>query len=158
MLKTVMKELIILLLLLLAILLVLGVFLYDYIPTNKIVPKIEQYQVPNAIKQELEDSAKDIDEQKTQIVYEIDGTDLKNYEKAKDYQKGKANPFGQDGITSNQGSQNTNNNVNNNSSADQNTNTSNNNSANKTNTNSNNVNNTNNSNSVGNYLPNTGTK
>lgn len=138
MLKSVIKETIIVLLLLLAILLLLGVFLYDYIPTNKIVPKTEQYQVPNTIKQELEESVNDIEEQKTQIVYEIDGTDLKNYEKTNDYQKGKVNPFAQD--TTNV--QNTTSNG---------TTTSNN-----TNTNANTS--TNNSNSVGNYLPNTGTK
>ena len=73
--KTFIKELFIILLILVAIFLVLGVFLYDYIPTNKIVPKIEQYQAPNTIKQELEDYISEEEEQKTQIVYEIDGTD-----------------------------------------------------------------------------------
>ena len=42
MVKSIIKELIIVLLLLLAIILVLGVFLYDYMPMNKIVPKSEQ--------------------------------------------------------------------------------------------------------------------
>lgn len=140
--KTFIKELFIVILILAAIFLVLGVFLYDYIPTNKIVPKIEQYQAPNNIKQELEDYISEEEEQKTQIVYEIDGTDLKNYEKTKDYQKGKVNPFGQD--TTGSSAENNNN---------DNTNTS-------TNTNKNTTTNTstNNSNSVGNYLPNTGTK
>ena len=91
--KSVMKEIVLILLLLVAILLLLGVFLYDYIPTNKVVPKIEQYEVPNSIKQELEESINELEEEQTQIVYEIDGTDLKNYEKSKDYQKGKVNPF-----------------------------------------------------------------
>lgn len=129
--KSIMKEIIIVLLLLLAIILILGIFLYDYIPTSKIVPKIEQYQVPNNIKEELQNSINDTEETQPQIVYEIDGKDLKNYEKSKDYQKGKVNPF----------SQNTEGNtvVNNN-------------------TNKNNTAGANNSNSVGNYLPQTGTK
>ncbi len=135
--KTFIKELFIILLILAAIFLVLGVFLYDYIPTNKIVPKIEQYQAPNTIKQELEDYISEEEEQKTQIVYEIDGTDLKNYEKTKDYQKGKVNPFGQDTT----GNDNTTTNDNSNK-----------------NTNSTTNNSTKNPNSVGNYLPNTGTK
>ncbi len=59
--KSIIKEFIILLLLLVAILLVLGVFLYDYIPSNKVVPTIEQYQVPSSIKNELEESVNDID-------------------------------------------------------------------------------------------------
>lgn len=143
--KTFIKELFIVILILAAIFLVLGVFLYDYIPTNKIVPKIEQYQAPNNIKQELEDYISEEEEQKTQIVYEIDGTDLKNYEKTKDYQKGKVNPFGQD--TTGSGTENNNDNPNNNTNDNPNK-----------NTNSTTNNGTKNSNSVGNYLPNTGTK
>ncbi|WP_305133288.1 hypothetical protein [Thomasclavelia cocleata] len=128
--KSIIKEIRIVLLLLLAMILVLGVFLYDYIPTSKIVPKIEQYQVPNNIKEELEKNVNDTEEKQPQIVYEVDGKDLKNAEKSKDYQKGKVNPFSQntEGNTA----------VNN--------------------TNKNNTAGTNNSNSVGNYLPQTGTK
>lgn len=154
MLKSVLKEIILILLILFAIILVLGIFLYDYIPTNKIVPKIEQYQVPNAVKEELKENIEDIEENKTQIVYEIDGTDLKNYEKSKDYQKGKVNPFADDGTTT------TNTGANQNTGAtanNQNANNSSNNS-NNTNTNNTNSNTNNNSNSVGNYLPTTGTK
>lgn len=136
MVKSILKEIILVLLLLVAIILLLGVFLYDYIPTNKVVPKIEQYQVPNTIKQELEETVNDLEET-TQIVYEIDGTDLKNYEKSKDYQKGKVNPFGSD-TTSTENTTSNGNNTNN---------------INSTNTSTNL-----NSNSVGNYLPNTGTK
>lgn len=149
MLKSVLKEIILILLILFAIILVLGIFLYDYIPTNKIVPKIEQYQVPNAVKEELKENIEDIEENKTQIVYEIDGTDLKNYEKSKDYQKGKVNPFADDGTSTNTGAQQ-------NTGATS-TNNQNNNNSNNNNNNNNSTNN-NNSNSVGNYLPSTGTK
>lgn len=142
MVKSIIKELIIILLLVLAILLVLGIFLYDYIPTNKIVPKIEQYQVPNNIQEELNESANDLEEESTQIIYEIDGTDLKNYEKTKDYEKGKLNPFEQ---STSESTTNTNNSS---------TNETNNNNTNNSSTNTT----TNNSNSVGNYLPSTGTK
>ena len=162
MLKSVFKELIIILLLLLAILLVLGVFLYDYIPTNKIVPKIEQYQVPNSIKNELQETVNNLDEQMTPIIYEIDGTDLNNYEKSNDYEKGKVNPFSE--TTTNNQTTNTNGNTNNSNSNNSNTNNGTNNNNNNSNNNGNNSNNNqtnytnNNSDSVGNYLPNTGTK
>lgn len=92
--KTIIKELIIVLLLVLAILLVLGVFLYDYIPMNKVVPKIEQYEAPNNIKEELEETVEDNGNTMTPIIREINSNDLKIYEKSKDYQKGKVNPFG----------------------------------------------------------------
>lgn len=91
--KTIIKEIIIVLLLILAILLVLGVFLYDYIPMNKVVPKIEQYEVPNNIKEELEEAVEDNESAMTPIIREINSNDLKIYEKSKDYQKGKVNPF-----------------------------------------------------------------
>ena len=88
------KEIVIILLLVLAILLVLGVFLYDYIPMNKVVPKIEQYEAPNNIKEELQQSIEESENTMTPIVYEINGSDLNLYEKTKDYDKGKVNPFG----------------------------------------------------------------
>ena len=136
MVKSFIKEFIIILILLLAIVLVSDVFLYDYIPTSKVIPKEEAYEAPNSIKQELQEAIDDSEKSTTQIVYEIDGTDLKNYEKSKDYQKGKVNPFSQ--IPSEDTTQNNN----------------------QSGTNNNSSTNTvkNNSNSVGNYLPNTGTK
>lgn len=138
--KSIIKELIIVLLLLLAIVLVLGIFLYDYIPTTKVVPKVEQYQRTNNIQKELSSEEEENEDfYQTSMVYEIDGTDLKNYEKTKDYQKGKVNPFSEDATkdTSNNGNTTTNN-------------------SNSNNTNNNTT--TKNTNSVGNYLPNTGTK
>lgn len=130
--KKVTKEIIIILLLLLAILLVLGVFLYDYIPTSKIVPKVEPYQVPESVKQELEQTVSD-NEGQTVITYEIDDKDLNLYEKGKDYKKGKANPFVEEETQTQTNTTNTN-----------------------TNTTGNNT--TQNPDAVGNYLPNSGTK
>ena len=137
--KSILKEVIIVLLIALAIILILGIFLYDYIPTNKVVPKIEQYQIPNSIKNELEEDITEMEETK-EIIYEIDGTDLKNYEKSKDYVKGKVNPFSQE-VVNKANTINTSNGT-----------------TPSTSNNSNTSSNDNNSNSVGNYLPNTGTK
>lgn len=144
MIKTVLKELIIVLLLILAILLVLGIFLYDYIPMNKVVPKIEQYEAPNNIKEELEETIDDTENTMTPIVYEINDSDLKLYEKAKDYQKGKVNPFAS--TSDNTVNTNSNNTIN-----TQNGSTTNNNA-------SNNTNKITNTSSQQTYLPNTGTK
>lgn len=143
--KSIIKEVIIVLLLLLAIVLVLGIFLYDYMPTSKIVPTIETYQVPENIKNELEESINE-NEVQTIVTYEIDQSDLKNYEKGKDYIKGKANPFeSYSSQTTNNSSKN--NTVNTNQESNKNT------------TTVNTVkNNTTNPNSTGNYLPDNGTK
>lgn len=131
--KSIMKEMVIVLLLILAILLVLGIFLYDYIPMNKVVPKIEQYEVPNSIKEELSEDVDDTQNTMTPIVREINSNDLKIYEKSKNYQKGKVNPFADITNTA---------------------------TSNTSNGNGSNVNNqnTNKTDTQGNYLPNSGTK
>lgn len=140
--KTIFKEIIIVLLLILAIVLVLGIFFYDYIPMNKVVPKIEQYEPPKNVKEELEEEVEEKEDEIAPIVREINGSDLNLYEKTKDYQKGKVNPFADTSsgtVTSG------------------NTNTPNGNNTNNNNSSSTNDKN-NSSNSEGNYLPNNGTK
>ncbi|MCI8482380.1 MAG: hypothetical protein HFJ27_04865 [Clostridia bacterium] len=146
MIKTVMKEIIIILLLILAIVLILGVFFYDYIPMNKVVPKIEPYEAPNNIKEELQEIVQEEQNTMQPIVYEINDKDLNIYEKTKDYQKGKVNPFAD---TSTKTPTNNNSNTVTSNSNDT--------SSNGTNTN-NNPTNENNSGSEGNYLPSNGTK
>ena len=90
--KTIIKEIIIMLLLLLAIILALGLLFYDYVPVTKQVPEVQAYQTSNTVKESLQN---DILADTTQVIItrEVDETDLSIYEKAKDYQKGKANPF-----------------------------------------------------------------
>ena len=54
--KTIIKEIIIMLLLCLAIILVLGVLLYEYVPSNKIIPEEVSYTTPQDIQEELSKS------------------------------------------------------------------------------------------------------
>ncbi|MCI9016618.1 MAG: hypothetical protein HFJ53_05605 [Clostridia bacterium] len=89
--KKIVKEIIILIMLLTLIVLLLGIFLYDYIPTSKIVPKVEQYKIPDNIKEELSSEIKE--ESEVIVTRQIDERDLNIYEKGKDYEKGKVNPF-----------------------------------------------------------------
>ena len=91
MVKSIIKEIIVVLLLLVAIMLALGVLFYDYIPTNKTVPSVASYSTSENIQKELEEKA--IENEKVLVTYEITSQDLKTYEKTKDYKKGKANPF-----------------------------------------------------------------
>ena len=90
--KTIIRETIIILLLCLAIILVLGVVLYNYVPSNKIVPQEVSYTQTEEVKKAIQESA---DAENSQIIltYKIDETDLDNYEKQGDYSSGKANPF-----------------------------------------------------------------
>lgn len=92
MIKAIIKEMIIMIILLIAIILGLGVLLYDYIPSSKIVPTVLQYETPNNISEEL--SEKLIDEKEEVIItYQVDSKDLNIYEKTKDYNAGNPNPF-----------------------------------------------------------------
>ena len=55
MVKSIIKEIIIMLLLCVAILLILGVLFYDYIPSNKVVPSKIAYSTPENIQEEIEE-------------------------------------------------------------------------------------------------------
>lgn len=90
--KNVIKEIIILLLLCLAIILLLGILLYEYVPMSKTVPNPVSYTTPEDVQQELATSS-DVDNSQIILTYEVDSTDLNNYERINDYQPGKANPF-----------------------------------------------------------------
>lgn len=90
--KKIVKEIIILLLICLAILLVLSVLLYNFIPSNKVIPAEVTYQASEEIKTQLSEAAQS---EQTEVVlrYEVTSTDLKNYQKTNSYNAGKVNPF-----------------------------------------------------------------
>lgn len=90
--KNVFKEIVIVLLLCLAIILLLGVILYDYVPTNKIVPEEINYSTSKEVKDELK-NADEVDADKVILTYTLDQTDLNNYQSINDYRPGKTNPF-----------------------------------------------------------------
>lgn len=93
MIKTVLKEIIIILLLCLAILLILSVLFYDYNPINKVVPSEIAYTVPEDIKEELADNPVEETVQTENKVYVIDGSDLNIYKTSNSYNPSKENPF-----------------------------------------------------------------
>ena len=155
MVKSIIKEIIIMLLLCVAILLILGVLLYEYVPSNKIIPEEVAYTTPDAVKEEL--SKNDgVDDEQVILTYSIDATDLNNYERINTYVPGKPNPFSSfDGSTtsgesSNQASSTSSGTNNNNTST-----TNNSTSSNTTNSSSDSENSTN---STSEYYPDDGTK
>lgn len=93
MIKTVFKEIIIILLLCLAILLVLSVLFYDYNPISKVVPNKIAYTAPKEIKNELEEENTIEEITVENKVYTIEGSDLNIYKKSNSYNPGKVNPF-----------------------------------------------------------------
>ena len=90
--KKVIKEIMIMLLLCLAIILILGVLLYEYVPSNKIIPDEVSYTTPETVKEELSKS-ENVDNDEVILTYSVDSTDLDNYERINTYVPGKPNPF-----------------------------------------------------------------
>ena len=91
--KKVIKEIIIMLLLCLAIILILGVLLYEYVPSNKIIP-------------EEVNKSENLENEQVILTYSIDATDLNNYERINSYVPGKTNPFSSYDTSSTSGNEN----------------------------------------------------
>lgn len=100
--KKVIKEMIIILLLCLAIILVLGLILYEYVPTSKIIPEEVSYTTPSEIKEEI-NKGENVEDEQVILTYSVDSTDLRNYERINTYVPGKTNPFSSYDTSSNQG-------------------------------------------------------
>ncbi len=92
MIKSIIKEIIIVLLLCVAILLVLGVLFYDYNPINKVVPNKIAYTAPENIRNELEENVQNNLSIENKV-YTVEGADLNIYKKSKTYNPSKENPF-----------------------------------------------------------------
>ena len=94
MVKSIIKEIVIMLLLVIAILLVLAILFYNYRPSiNKIPATVEAYVLPDEMQVELEETIQETTTQNIIKTYRVDSNDLKGYEKTNDYGKGKVNPF-----------------------------------------------------------------
>ena len=125
MLKSFFKEVLIIVVLVLIIIGLLAVLFYDYIPSSKIVPaKVEAYALSEDVNEELQKDLANKNSDEIVKTYQIDVVELEHYEKIKEYNKGKVNPF----LEYNSGTSNNNNNSNSNSGTSNNNNNSNNNS------------------------------
>ncbi len=90
--KNIIKEITIILLLTLAIILIMGVLLYGYSPSGKILPETVSYTTPEEAKQEIAQEG-DADANQIVMTYEVTASDLKNYQRTNEYVQGKRNPF-----------------------------------------------------------------
>ena len=100
MIKSILKEIVIILLLIIAIILLLGILFYDYMPTSKVVPaKVEEYALNENVRNEIEKELNNVNSEEIIKTYVLDATDLELYEKTKEYNKGKVNPFASYGTT-----------------------------------------------------------
>ncbi len=92
MVKSVFKEICIMLLLCIAIVLILGVIFYDSIPSNKAVPnKLSAYTTPENVQSEIDEEVSGMN--KVEVSYEITSSDLTLYKQTQSYTPGKPDPF-----------------------------------------------------------------
>ena len=91
--KSMVKEIAILVAMMILIVLILGITFYDYIPTYKVAPEVQKYVADSNIKEALEE----IEEEEVDSIIikplTIDSSNLDLYRAKKSYEKGKANPF-----------------------------------------------------------------
>ena len=92
--KEIIKSVIISILAVIAIILIVIVFSYNKVALGRIVPKVESYELDEDTKQELESE----DEEQTEVIttYILDAAELNYYERTKEYNKGKRQPFAED--------------------------------------------------------------
>lgn len=108
MVKSIIKEIFIMLLLCIAIALLLGVLFYEYIPTNRVIPTKEAYITQENVKAEINEQITEME--KTEISYEITDSDLNLYKQTSSYKPGKRDPFSLTDETSSNSTTNTSNN------------------------------------------------
>ena len=91
------KDIIISLLIVICIVLIFSVIFYDDISVSKVIPESQEYELTEEMQQELEETYYD---EATEVVvtYSMDSSDLKRYEKVKEYNSGKQNPFAEESI------------------------------------------------------------
>lgn len=94
MVKSVFKEIIIVLILMVILVLLLGILFYDYVPSSKTIPsKVQEYALEETVKQELDKELDNLNSEEIVKTYKLDAKDIEHYEKTNEYNKGKINPF-----------------------------------------------------------------
>ncbi len=78
-------------LIIIAIILFIAVITYNKISIGRVIPRVEEYQISEDIKEELSNE----EDEQTEFIttYKMDASDLKQYEKDNIYNKGKQYPF-----------------------------------------------------------------
>ena len=90
--KVIIRETIIALLVCLAVLIILSIVLYNYIPSNKVIPESVEYTPSREIQSQLNAAVEDNSDEII-MTYEITANDLDKFERTNEYNPGKVNPF-----------------------------------------------------------------
>ncbi len=94
MVKTIIKETFIMLLITVAVAVVLALILYQYMPTNRVIPsKVTAYATPEEVAKEIDDQITEQEYEATNTVFDLTDSELSKYRSEKNYNPGKVNPF-----------------------------------------------------------------
>jgi len=94
MIKSIFKEIIILIIIIAITVLALGIIFYQYFSDSSTVPsKIKAYKLEKGVEEELKNSVEQIKTQNIIKTYKVDGKDLDYYEETNQYNPYKVNPF-----------------------------------------------------------------
>ena len=94
MIKSIFKEILIILLACVAIVLLMAVIFYNYMPSNKIVPaKVTAYETPANVEAEITEDTIESYNTTSEKNYTIENSDLLMYQASSSYDPGKPDPF-----------------------------------------------------------------
>lgn len=92
--KSIAKEIIITVLICAVLILLLAIVLYQYIPSNKVVPsKVSAYKTPENVEAEIEINNNTTEYTTTNQTFDVTDSDLSVYKQSKSYNPGKSDPF-----------------------------------------------------------------
>ena len=67
--------------------------LYKFFPFSKIIPLVEEYNVPDFVQEELDEISEQKNKEPLSVTYTVDSKDLAMYERKQSYKPGKSDPF-----------------------------------------------------------------
>ena len=90
--KETIKTVVIGILAIIAVILIIVIISYSKIAIRRVIPTVDSYKLSDDLQNELE-KEQTSENSETLVTYQLDATDLQYYEKTKEYNKGKKNPF-----------------------------------------------------------------
>ena len=100
--KETIKTVVIGILAIIAVILIISIVSYNKISIRRVVSTVDSYELSDELKTEIE-KEESSENSETIVTYQLDATDLQYYEKTKEYNKGKKNPFAPEETSSTSG-------------------------------------------------------
>ena len=90
--KETIKTVVIGILAIIALILIISIISYNKLSIRRVIPTVDSYKISDDLQNEIK-KEESSENSVTIVTYQLDATDLQYYEKTKEYNKGKKNPF-----------------------------------------------------------------